>query len=42
MIGLKLKSLVKIKKYRSYKGNYGYVADNLLNRDFKANNQNEK
>ena len=42
MIGLKLKSLVKIKKYRSYKGNYGYVADNLLNRDFKANNPNEK
>ncbi len=42
MLELGLKSLVKIRKYRSYKGNYGYVADNLLNRNFKANKPNQK
>lgn len=42
MKGLKIQSFVKIRRYRSYKGNYGYVAKNLLNRDFKANNPNEK
>ena len=31
-----LKSLVRIKKYRSYKGQYGLVAENLLKRNFKA------
>ena len=42
MKGLKLQSFVKIKKYRSYKGNYGYVAKNLLNRNFKATKPNQK
>ena len=34
---LKIQSFVKIRKYRSYKGNFGLVAKNLLNRNFKAN-----
>ncbi|MCX4366348.1 MAG: IS3 family transposase [Bacilli bacterium] len=39
---LKIQSFVKIRKYRSYKGNFGLVAKNLLNRNFKANKPNEK
>jgi len=39
---LGLKSLVKIKKYRSYKGEVGKVAPNILNRNFKAEKPNEK
>ena len=39
---LKLQSFVKIKKYRSYKGNCGYIAKNLLKRNFKANKPNRK
>ena len=31
-----IKSLVRIKKYRSYKGQQGIIAPNLLKRDFKA------
>ncbi|WP_442872737.1 IS3 family transposase [Chitinophaga sp. 212800010-3] len=31
-----LKSLVRVKKYRSYKGQQGRIAPNLLKRDFKA------
>lgn len=31
-----LKSMVKVKKYRSYKGQQGKIARNLLNRNFKA------
>ena len=38
---LGLKSLV-IKKYRSYKGEVGKVAPNILNRNFKAEKPNEK
>lgn len=33
---------VKMKKYRSYKGEVGTVAPNLLNRDFKAERPNQK
>ena len=33
---LGLKSMVRIKKYRSYRGQLGKVAPNLLQRDFKA------
>jgi len=33
---------VRMKKYNSYKGEVGQVADNLLNRDFKAGKPNEK
>ena len=33
---------VRIKKYRSYKGEVGKVAPNLLNRDFNADRPNQK
>ncbi len=39
-IGLKCK--VRMKKYRSYKGEAGRIAPNILDRDFKANKQNQK
>lgn len=39
---LGLKCLVRIKKYRSYRGKVGKVAPNILERDFKANKPNEK
>ena len=34
--------MVRAKKYRSYKGDVGKVAPNLLNRDFHASKPNEK
>lgn len=37
-----LKSMVKIKKYRSYKGQQGKIAKNLLKRNFKAEKPNKK
>jgi len=37
-----IKSLVKIKKYRSYKGKVGKKAPNILNRNFQASKPNEK
>ncbi|KFL49329.1 integrase, partial [Burkholderia pyrrocinia] len=39
---LRLKSLVRPKKYRSYRGERGRIAPNLLNRQFEANRPNEK
>ncbi|MCP1121692.1 IS3 family transposase, partial [Robbsia andropogonis] len=39
---LKLKSLVRIKKYRAYMGEIGEVAPDVLKRDFKAKRPNEK
>jgi len=33
---------VRIKKYKSYKGDVGKIAPNLLNRDFSASRPNEK
>ncbi|WP_430008878.1 IS3 family transposase [Metabacillus idriensis] len=39
---LGLKCLVRMKKYRSYKGEAGKVAQNVLNRNFKASKPNEK
>lgn len=39
---LKLKSIIRVKKYRSYKGQQGKVAPNLLNRLFKAEKPNQK
>ena len=33
---------VRIKKYRSYKGEVGEIAPNLLNRDFQAEKPNQK
>ncbi|MCD8511837.1 MAG: IS3 family transposase [Bacillus sp. (in: Bacteria)] len=37
-----LKYLVRMKKYRSYKGNVGKIAPNLLNRNFYAEKMNQK
>ena len=39
---LGLKSMVRIKKYRSYRGKIGKIAPNILSRDFKASKPNEK
>ncbi len=39
---LKLKSLVRIKKYRSYKGALGRIAPNVLQRQFSAQRPNHK
>ena len=39
---LKLKSMVRARKYRSYKGEVGKVAPNLINRDFKAERPAQK
>lgn len=39
---LGLKSVIRIKKYKSYKGEQGKIAPNVLNRDFKAVQPNEK
>jgi len=39
---LGLKCLVRMKRYRSYKGRVGKVAPNLLQRDFKATGLNQK
>lgn len=37
-----LKCMVRIKKYRSYKGQIGKIAPNLIQRDFKADKPNQK
>jgi transposase InsO family protein len=37
-----LKSLIRVKKYRSYKGNLGKIAPNILARDFRAAQPNQK
>ncbi|WP_454872997.1 IS3 family transposase [Paraburkholderia xenovorans] len=37
-----LKALVRVKKYRSWRGDVGRVAPNLLNREFSAQQPNEK
>lgn len=42
MIELGLRSLIRIKKYVSYKGELGRIAPNLLQRDFKTTLPNEK
>lgn len=39
---LGLKSIIRMKKYRSYKGKVGKTAPNILNRDFHAEKPNEK
>lgn len=39
---LKLKSLVRLKRYQSYRGDVGRTAPNLLERNFKADRPNEK
>lgn len=42
MVEMGLKSLVRPKKYRSYKGHAGRVAPDLLQRKFRANRMNQK
>jgi len=37
-----LKSLIRVKKYRFYKGNLGKTAPNILDRDFRAAQPNQK
>jgi putative transposase len=39
---LGLKSLIRIKKYKSYKGEHGKIAPNILQRNFKATGPNQK
>lgn len=39
---LGIKSLIRAKKYRSYKGELGKVAPNLLNQNFKASRPDQK
>lgn len=39
---LGLKCLVRMKRYRSYRGNVGRISPNVLQRDFKASKPNEK
>lgn len=39
---LKLKSIIRIRKYKSYKGEQGKIAPNFLNRAFKADKPNQK
>jgi putative transposase len=39
---LGLKSLVRPKKYRSYQGEIGHAAENVLNRQFEANAMHQK
>lgn len=39
---LGLKSIIRIKKYKSYKGEQGKIAPNILQRNFKATQPNQK
>lgn len=39
---LEIKSLVRAKKYNSYKGDAGESTENIIKRDFSTNNYNEK
>ncbi len=39
---LGLKSLIRRKKYKSYKGEQGKIAPNVLKREFKADKPNQK
>lgn len=42
MKSLGLKSIIRIKKYKSYKGELGKIAPNILERNFKATAPNQK
>ena len=37
-----LKSIIRVRKYKSYRGQQGKIAPNILDRDFKADKPNEK
>ncbi len=39
---MNLKSMIRIKKYRSYRGEVGKIAPNIINRDFHADRPNQK
>lgn len=39
---LGLKSIIRVKKYRSYRGEEGKTAPNILQRNFKADQPNKK
>ena len=39
---LKLKSIIRVKKYKSYRGEQGKIVPNILNRAFKAEKPNQK
>jgi putative transposase len=39
---LGLKSLIRVKKYKSYRGSQGKIAPNVLDRNFKATQPNQK
>lgn len=39
---LKLKSVIRVKKYRSYRGEQGSIAPNILKRNFKTDQPNRK
>lgn len=39
---LSLKAAIKVKRYSSWRGDHGETADNVLQRDFKATQPNEK
>lgn len=39
---LGLKSVIKVNKYKSFKGDVGKAAESILKRDFKATNPNKK
>lgn len=42
MKALHIKCMVRVKKYRSYKGEVGKIAPNLIHRDFVADAPNQK
>ena|SRR5690606_2026793 len=42
MKSLGLKSVIRVKKYKSYKGEQGKIAPNILQRNFKAKQPNQK
>jgi transposase InsO family protein len=42
MKSLSLKSKIRVKKYKSYKGEQGKIAPNILERNFKASAPNQK
>ena len=39
---LGLKSIIRVKKYKSYKGEQGKIAPNVLQRNFKSDTPNQK
>ena len=39
---LRVKCFVRVQKYKSYKGEIGKICDNLLNREFEAEEPNQK